>query len=82
MYGKKDVSGRSGGRPEGLFFVSARLTGRGRPYFEGERIQKMQYRSGQEIREAFIRFWQEKGSHHYPSFPLLPDDPSLLFTIE
>ena len=41
----------------------------------------MQYRSGQEIREAFIRFWQEKGSHHYPSFPLLPDDPSLLFTI-
>ncbi len=41
----------------------------------------MQYRSGQEIREAFIEFWQEKGSHHYPSFSLLPDDPSLLFTI-
>ena len=41
----------------------------------------MQYRSGQEIREAFIAFWKEKGSHHYPSFPLLPDDPSLLFTI-
>ncbi len=41
----------------------------------------MQYRSGQEIREAFIGFWQEKGSHHYPSFSLLPDDPSLLFTI-
>ncbi len=41
----------------------------------------MQYRSGQEIREAFIEFWQGKGSHHYPSFSLLPDDPSLLFTI-
>ena len=41
----------------------------------------MQYRTGQEIREAFIEFWQEKGSHHYPSFSLLPDDPSLLFTI-
>ena len=41
----------------------------------------MQYRSGQEIRKAFIEFWQEKGSRHYPSFSLLPDDPSLLFTI-
>lgn len=41
----------------------------------------MQYRSGQEIRELFIKFWQGKGSHHYPSFSLIPDDPSLLFTI-
>ncbi len=41
----------------------------------------MQYRSGKEIRELFIKFWTGKGSHHYPSFSLIPDDPSLLFTI-
>ncbi|MDR1873786.1 MAG: alanine--tRNA ligase [Synergistaceae bacterium] len=41
----------------------------------------MQYRSGKELRELFIKFWLEKGSHHYPSFSLTPDDPSLLFTI-
>ncbi|NLL36397.1 MAG: alanine--tRNA ligase [Fretibacterium sp.] len=41
----------------------------------------MQHRTGAELRELFIRFWQEKGSHHYPSFSLIPDDPSLLFTI-
>ncbi|MDR1621361.1 MAG: alanine--tRNA ligase, partial [Synergistaceae bacterium] len=41
----------------------------------------MQYRSGKEIRELFINFWKEKGSHHCPSFSLIPDDPSLLFTI-
>ncbi|MDR2175656.1 MAG: alanine--tRNA ligase, partial [Synergistaceae bacterium] len=41
----------------------------------------MQYRTGKEIRELFINFWKEKGSHHYPSFSLIPDDPSLLFTI-
>lgn len=41
----------------------------------------MQYRSGQEIRDLFIKFWVEKGSHHYSSFSLIPDDPSLLFTI-
>jgi alanyl-tRNA synthetase len=41
----------------------------------------MQHRTGKEIRELFIDFWKEKGSHHYPSFSLIPDDPSLLFTI-
>lgn len=41
----------------------------------------MQYRSAKEIRNLFIQFWQERGSHHYPSFSLRPDDPSLLFTI-
>ncbi|MDR2136975.1 MAG: alanine--tRNA ligase [Synergistaceae bacterium] len=41
----------------------------------------MQYRSGKEIRELFIKFWEGKGSRHYPSFSLIPDDPSLLFTI-
>lgn len=37
--------------------------------------------SSRELRNMFIRFWEGKGSHHYPSFPLVPDDPSLLFTI-
>ncbi|MCL2009796.1 MAG: alanine--tRNA ligase [Synergistaceae bacterium] len=41
----------------------------------------MQRRSGKEIRELFIKFWVGKGSRHYPSFSLIPDDPSLLFTI-
>jgi len=41
----------------------------------------MQYRSGKEIRGLFTKFWEGKGSHHYPSFSLIPDDPSLLFTI-
>jgi alanyl-tRNA synthetase len=41
----------------------------------------MQRRSGKEIRELFTKFWVGKGSHHYPSFSLIPDDPSLLFTI-
>ncbi|MDR3264713.1 MAG: hypothetical protein LBT15_01755, partial [Synergistaceae bacterium] len=41
----------------------------------------MRYRTGKEIRELFIKFWIEKGSRHYPSFSLIPDDPSLLFTI-
>ena len=29
----------------------------------------------------FLKFWEEKGSHRCPSFSLIPDDPSLLFTI-
>ena len=41
----------------------------------------MQYRSGKEIRELFTKFWEGKDSHHHPSFSLIPDDPSLLFTI-
>ncbi|MDR1730572.1 MAG: alanine--tRNA ligase [Synergistaceae bacterium] len=41
----------------------------------------MQYRSGGEIRNLFIKFWTERGSRHYPSFSLVPDDPTLLFTI-
>ena len=41
----------------------------------------MQWRSGKEIRSLFIDFWVSKGSKHYPSFSLIPDDPSLLFTI-
>ena len=41
----------------------------------------MQYRSGNEIRGLFIDFWKSHDSHHYKSFSLVPDDPSLLFTI-
>ena len=41
----------------------------------------MQYRSGKEIRSLFIKFWESHGCHHYKSFSLVPDDPSLLFTI-
>lgn len=41
----------------------------------------MQWRSGKEVRTKFIDFWVSKGSRHYPSFSLIPDDPSLLFTI-
>ncbi len=41
----------------------------------------MQWRTGKEIRKAFIDFWVSKGSRHYPSFSLIPDDPTLLFTI-
>ncbi len=41
----------------------------------------MQYRSGKEIRSLFIEFWESHESHHYKSFSLVPDDPSLLFTI-
>ncbi len=41
----------------------------------------MQWRTGREIRSLFLDFWVSKGSTHYPSFSLIPDDPSLLFTI-
>ena len=41
----------------------------------------MQWRSGREIRSLFLDFWVSKGSRHVPSFSLIPDDPSLLFTI-
>ena len=41
----------------------------------------MQYRKAAELREMFIKFWEEKGSKHLESFSLVPEDPSLLFTI-
>ncbi len=41
----------------------------------------MQYRSGKEVRDLFLKFWESHGCHHYKSFSLVPDDPSLLFTI-
>ena len=41
----------------------------------------MKKRTARELRELFIKFWEEKGSKHLASFSLIPDDPSLLFTI-
>ena len=41
----------------------------------------MKYRTAYELREMFVKFWEEKGAKHLPSFSLVPEDPSLLFTI-
>jgi len=41
----------------------------------------MKYRKGKEIRKMFMDFWTSKGSYPTPSYSLIPDDPSLLFTI-
>ncbi len=41
----------------------------------------MKYRSGKELRELFLNFFEEKGCKRYHSFSLVPDDPTLLFTI-
>ena len=41
----------------------------------------MQYRTAKDLRELFVKFWESKGSKHLPSFSLVPEDPSLLFTI-
>jgi alanyl-tRNA synthetase len=41
----------------------------------------MQWRSGSELRELFLTYFESKGCRRYPSFSLVPDDPSLLFTI-
>jgi len=41
----------------------------------------MQRRSGKELRELFLSYFEEKGCRRYDSFSLVPDDPTLLFTI-
>lgn len=41
----------------------------------------MQYHSGKELRELFLNFFEEKGCKRHHSFSLVPDDPTLLFTI-
>jgi len=41
----------------------------------------MQYRSGKELRELFLNFFESIGCRRLHSFSLTPDDPTLLFTI-
>ena len=38
----------------------------------------MERRSGKELRELFLSFFEEKGCKRYHSFSLVPDDPTLL----
>ena len=40
----------------------------------------MHYMSTAEIRESFLKFFEEKGCQRWPSSSLIPDDPSLLLT--
>ncbi|AJG41281.1 alanyl-tRNA synthetase [Thermotoga sp. RQ7] len=41
----------------------------------------MRYMTSEEIREAFLRFFEKKGHKILPSASLIPDDPQLLFTV-
>lgn len=41
----------------------------------------MQVRSGNELRENFLGFFEERGHRRFPSFSLVPEDPSIMFTI-
>jgi alanyl-tRNA synthetase len=41
----------------------------------------MEYRSGKQLRELFLSYFEERGHKRFPSFPLVPDDPTILFTI-
>lgn len=40
----------------------------------------MKYMTSAEIREAYLRYFEEKGNKRMPSSSLIPDDPSLLLT--
>ncbi len=40
----------------------------------------MQYMTTAEIREAFLKYFEERGNKRMPSSSLVPDDPSLLLT--
>lgn len=41
----------------------------------------MQRRSAKELRDMFLQYFEEKGCKRYHSFSLIPDDPTLLFTV-
>ncbi|WP_300526682.1 alanine--tRNA ligase [Aminiphilus sp.] len=41
----------------------------------------MQWRKGRDLRELFLAYFEEKNSVRYPSFSLIPEDPTILFTI-
>ena len=40
----------------------------------------MKYMTTAEIREKYLKFFEEKGCKRMPSSSLIPDDPSLLLT--
>ncbi|KUK62695.1 MAG: Alanine--tRNA ligase [Synergistales bacterium 58_81] len=41
----------------------------------------MRWRSGKDLRELFLSYFERKDHRRFPSFSLVPDDPSILFTI-
>jgi len=41
----------------------------------------MEYRSGKQLRELFLSYFEKRGHRRFPSFSLVPDDPTILFTI-
>ncbi|MGC9372368.1 MAG: alanine--tRNA ligase [Thermovirgaceae bacterium] len=41
----------------------------------------MEYRSGKQLRELFLSYFENRGHRRFPSFSLVPDDPTILFTI-
>ena len=41
----------------------------------------MEKMTGQQIRTAFLQFFQSKGHKITPSASLIPDDPTILLTI-
>ncbi len=45
----------------------------------GNNIPK--WRSSGELREMFLGYFEGMGAKRYPSFPLVPDDPTLMFTV-
>ncbi|MDR1132672.1 MAG: alanine--tRNA ligase, partial [Synergistaceae bacterium] len=44
-------------------------------------VGRMKWRSANELREMFLSYFEGKGCRRYPSFPLVPDDPTLMFTV-
>ncbi|MDR3332605.1 MAG: alanine--tRNA ligase [Synergistaceae bacterium] len=41
----------------------------------------IKWRSAGELRGLFLSYFEGLGAKRYPSFPLVPDDPTLLFTV-
>ena len=45
-----------------------------------EKEERMRYMSTAEIRESYLKYFEDKGCKRIPSSSLIPDDPSLLLT--